>query len=169
MSNNKKLVMQAIHIMEQIQLETYNMGKINHVISLLKQIDFSDDGLTLDYSNQAVSYGALADAIKAEGLTDVLSVTDVIVKLKLNKKYTKILLNNNILSDEGLEFIVDYLVGYHSLEILDVSSNLISDIGLQSISKLLDLPNLKQIIIKDNYGPSNETLKICKNDERIIY
>jgi Ran GTPase-activating protein (RanGAP) involved in mRNA processing and transport len=145
----------------------------NHLFDFMVE-NTNDSSLTLDYGKGCISYDDLALSLKDKQSNrfwnnHIISVSSVINDLEMNKNYNKIQLNNNIISDEGLNHLVKYLKNYNNLQILDVSDNLISDIGLQCLVELLDLPNLKKIIIKDNYGPSQETLSILRNDKRIIY
>jgi len=116
-----------------------------------KIIDANSD---IDLSNNCIVYDFLNDN---ENISNPISeIINKINKLKIKKMN----ISNNILSDEGLEVLINELVKHNELEELDISNNKISDIGLRCIKNLLQgVPNLKKIIMTENYGPSDETIK----------
>ena len=169
--HSKYILSDLLNILTQVNFDDNNSDEHLYDYMLSNTDDFS---LTLNYANKCVSFDELSIILRDRNcgnycLNYFISVSDVIENLKMNKNYNKILLNNNILCDEGFENIIENLKNYESLQILDISSNLISDIGLRCIVKILDLPNLIRVIIKDNYKPSKETLQILRNDIKIIY
>lgn len=75
--------------------------------------------------------------------------------------------SQNIISDEGLKFLIPILQKKDNLKIIDFSDNKISDAGLRQIKELSCCKSLEKIIIKKNYGPSEETLEFLKKDWNI--
>jgi hypothetical protein len=108
-----------------------------------------DANSIIDFSNKCIVY----DKLNENGLT-ISNIINRINRLKIKKMN----ISNNLLSDEGLQVLVDELVKHNELEELDVSNNMISDIGLRCLKKLSFCKNIKKIIIEGNYGPSEETL-----------
>lgn len=117
----------------------------------VKIIDANND---IDLSNKCIVYDFLNDNKNIS-----IPISEIINKI--NKlKIKKMNISNNILSDEGLQVLINELVKHNELEELDISNNMISDIGLRCIKNLLQcVPNLKKIIMTKNYGPSEETIK----------
>lgn len=120
-------------------------------------IKFCEKLKTLDLSGSCVSY------------FDEKSMSHTIKNIEENCDliYNYINLSYNLICDEGLEILIPILQKQKNLEIINFSNNSISDIGLRQLKKLSCIETLKQIIIKENYGPSEETLEYIKKNWNI--
>lgn len=120
-------------------------------------IIFCEKIKTLDLSGSCVSY------------IDENSMNNTIENIKENcdSICNQINLSYNLICDEGLEILIPILQKQNNLETIDLSNNSISDVGLREIKKLSCIETLQKIIIKGNYGPSQETLEYIKKDWNI--
>lgn len=110
----------------------------------------------LDFTNSCVSY------------YNEISMKSTILKIENNSEICiEINLANNCISDEGLDIIIPILKKCNALQILNISNNCISDIGLRKIKQLSNITTLKKIMLHENYGPSENTLKYLLDDWNI--
>src|SRR3546814_9629550 len=79
----------------------------------------------------------------------------------LRGTFTHLNLANNLISDEGVEVLINELKTHELLEELNLSDNKISNKGLADLSILVkELRKLRCLNISKNYGPSQEILEI---------
>lgn len=118
--------------------------------------------ITADFSKQSIVF----DELKTDD--DDYTVTQLIDDIK-NLDHTTILninLSGNLFYDGGLDLIVSELLRHPQWELINLSHTELTDIGLRKLSPLLrKLPNLKKLLIYENCGPGEETLKVLTGDD----
>ena len=79
----------------------------------------------------------------------------------------EILLSRNRIQDDGAVALAEYLAGYDSLELLEISSNIIKDEGMTALLNSLiphaESGKLVHLVISDNFITSDEsTAALCE-------
>lgn len=151
---------QTPHILKvKVEMKTFkdNFGKQKEPIHIAKELWYKllEENSIIDYSSCCIVYDELYEDTKTEKNYSI-KISNIVEKLQ-KIKITKINISDNILSDEGLIVLVNELVKHYELLEVNISNNHISDVGLRYLKKLSLIGNIK-IIIKNNYGPSKETL-----------
>jgi len=151
-------------------IKSKNIEALKRDLNLTERniIDMASSLSLIDLSNYDIVYNELGEDIchASKSLENGKPhlVREVVSYLhRMKGTFKKLDLSYNIISDEGLLLLINELKEHDTLEEINLTKNKISDKGLQYLGDLLILNRLKKIDISQNYGPSDETIKILES------
>lgn len=128
----------------------------------LHDCDLRDSGVTLLAEELCLleelkEINVSKNAISAEGLQELRFA------LSMNHGLVALRLQNNQLGPEGALVLSGWLRGLYVLEVLNISSCSIKDVGVKAVSMSIVSKVIRQISMRENYITENGSLEFFKN------